>query len=424
MTNRPKSWLRFSLFLEKGLDRAVHALRSKTGLHRRLLIDSYHGIGNRNVLVARGRVLAVRTLKSSEAGHSRWKNLRSNLTRFLSREIPYAGIVARFGNTEVRLTADQEGYFEARLEFPEGLPTDLERFPVELRVESPPTREPVRAIAEVSVPHPQVPFGIISDIDDTILHTGSLRLWEAAKVTLFRNAHTRLPLPGVTALFKGLHGKSGAPHRPFFCVSSSPWNLHDLLSEFFVLRGFPGKPVLFLRDWGLSPEGLLPSSHRSHKLKALRQILDTTAPLPYILLGDSAQEDPEVYREIVEAYPGRILAAYIRNVNKDLKRPEAIRKLAIEVLEKGSTLILAQDSLAIAEHALTKGWIEESDVEAVRREVRQEGKPEGAATHLDQAEKVSGSLPEAKAEVRSGGIEKALESGKAGAPATVWVEGP
>jgi phosphatidate phosphatase APP1 len=422
MQNRPKSWLLAVLFLERGVDRLTQAVRSKTGMHRRLIIVSYHGLGNRNVLVARGRVLAVRSMKSAEAGHSPWKNLRSNLTRFLSREIPYAGVLARHGNVEARVTADQEGYFEARLEFPEGLPAGPDRFHVELRLESPPTREPVLAIAEITVPHSDVPFGIISDIDDTILHTGSLRLWEAAKVTLFRNAHTRLPLPGVAALFKGLHGKDGAPHRPFFCVSSSPWNLHDLLTEFFSLRGFPGKPVLFLRDWGLSPEGLLPSSHRSHKLKALRHILDTTSPLPFILFGDSAQEDPEVYREIVEAYPGRVLAAYIRNVNTDLKRPEAIRKLAIEVLEKGSTLILAQDSLAIAEHALAKGWIEASDVAAVRGEVRREGKPESETTPLAQAEKVSGSLPEAKAEVREGGIEKALDEGKAGAPATVWVE--
>jgi phosphatidate phosphatase APP1 len=138
------------------------------------------------------------------------------------------------------------------------------------------------------------------------------------------------------------------------------------------LQDFP-KPVLWLRDWGLSPEGFLPTSHRSHKLKALRQILDTTAPLPFILLGDCAQEDPEIYREIMEAYPTRVLAAYIRNVNRDLKRPEAIRRLAEEVLEKGGTLLLAKDSLAIAEHAGSRGWLEPSDLAAVRKELEREG---------------------------------------------------
>ena len=57
----------------------------------------------------------------SKEGHSRWRNLRSNLTRFLSREIPYAEILARYGNREVRVQSDLEGYFEAHLHFPEGL---------------------------------------------------------------------------------------------------------------------------------------------------------------------------------------------------------------------------------------------------------------------------------------------------------------
>ncbi|MDB5103132.1 MAG: hypothetical protein JWP91_821 [Fibrobacteres bacterium] len=373
MSFRPDPWLRAALFLERGMDRLVYFLRGKTGRFRRIRIDSYHGIGNRHLLIARGRVLADRSLIPSEEGHSRWRNFRSNLIRFMSREIPYAGVIARHGDREVRVKADDEGFFEASLAFPEGLPPEQDWFRVDLILESPPTRDPVKAVAEICVPHPRAPFGIISDIDDTILDTGSLRVWDMAKVTLFRNAHTRLPLPGAAALFRGLHGKAGSPGRPLFCVSSSPWNIHDLLIEFFTLRGFPGRPILFLRDWGLGPDGFLPTSHRTHKLDALRRILDTTAPLPFILLGDSAQEDPEVYREIVEAFPGRILAVYIRNVDKDAERQEAVRKLALEVRGKGCDLILAEDSLIIAQHAFGKGWIGESDLEEVRLALEKEG---------------------------------------------------
>jgi phosphatidate phosphatase APP1 len=270
---------------------------------------------------------------------------------------------------EVEAVADHEGYFEAQIPIPEGTTYDGDRWPVELRLVWPPTSSPVTALAEVSVPHPEASFGILSDIDDTLLHTGSIRFREMARATLFRNAHTRIPLPGAAALLRGLHGK-GPTSRPLYCVSSSPWNIHDLLTGFFDLQGFP-RPVLWLRDWGLSPEGFLPTSHRSHKLKAIRDILEATAPLPYILLGDSGQEDPEIYREILAAYPDRVLAAYIRNVNPDQERPEAIRKLAEELLEKGGTLLLAEDSLAIAVHACSRGWIEAADVAAVRRESAQ-----------------------------------------------------
>lgn len=391
-------------------------------MHRRLRIDPYHGIGTRHVLAVRGRVLADRILTASEAGHSRWRNFRSNLTRFLSREIPHARVLARFGDREVLVVADQEGYFEARVPIPEGTNYGADRLPVALRLVSPRTRSPVTASAEVSVPHPEAPFGILSDIDDTLLHTGSLRLWELAQAILLRNAHTRKPLPGAAALLRGLHGNGPGPRRPLFCVSSSPWNIHDLLMEFFDLQGFP-RPVLWLRDWGLSPEGFLPTSHRSHKLQALRLILDTTAPLPFLLLGDSAQEDPEIYREIMEAYPTRVLAAYIRNVNRDLKRPDAIRKLAQEALEKGGTLLLAKDSLAIAEHAYSRGWLEPADLSAVRREMNQEGALEvGKAGGLAEAEEISGPPPEAKAKLDRGWIESALGAGKGASPPPVLID--
>lgn len=101
------------------------------------------------------------------------------------------------------------------------------------------------------------------------------------------------------------------------------------------------------------------------------------------------------------------------------------RKLAIEVLEKGSTLILAQDSLAIAEHAFAKGWIGTEDALAVREEVGEQGRPDGRdAQPLAKAGKVSGPLPEAVAEVARGGIEQALAAEKGGSPPTVWVESP
>jgi phosphatidate phosphatase APP1 len=403
MDATPHAWLRPALRLERTLDRVAHFLRRKMGLHRRLRIDAYHGIGTPHLLSVRGRVLADRVLAASEAGHSPWRNFRSNLVRFLSREIPHARIAARSGDREVEVVADLEGYFEAHIPVPEGRPDAAEWRPVELRLVSPATRTPVTTRAKAYVPHARAPFGIISDIDDTLLHTGSLRAWELAQAILFRNAHTRRPLPGVAALLRGLHGKGTGPRRPLFCVSSSPWNIHDLLTEFFDLQGFP-PPVLWLRDWGLSPDGFLPTSHGPHKLKALRHILDATAPLPYILLGDSAQEDPEIYREILEAYPTRVLAAYIRNVNRDLKRPEAIRKLAEEVLAKGGTLLLAKDSLAIAEHALSRGWLEPADLDAVRREMNEEGSLEGGqARGLAEAQLISNHPADAEAEAEAAG---------------------
>ena len=69
----------------------------------------------------------------------------------------------------------------------------------------------------------------------------------------------RLPFPGVAAFLRALYaGAGGGERNPLFYVSSSPWNIYDLLSEFFSLNDIPIGPVLFLRDWGLTDVELVP----------------------------------------------------------------------------------------------------------------------------------------------------------------------
>jgi phosphatidate phosphatase APP1 len=111
-----------------------------------------------------------------------------------------------------------------------------------------------------------------------------------------------------------------------------------------------------LRDIGLSREQLIAGSHRDHKLKQIQHILKTFKDLGFILIGDSGQEDPQIYLEIVKTYPGRILAVYIRDVSE-----ADLSELAIEYQTGGVELILVKDTTEAASHAASKGWILESD---------------------------------------------------------------
>jgi phosphatidate phosphatase APP1 len=141
-----------------------------------------------------------------------------------------------------------------------------------------------------------------------------------------------------------------------FYVSSSPWNLYDLLDDFLALRGFPAGP-LFLRDWGIRPrEGGL-RDHRTHKLATIRRLLEVYPQLPFLLIGDSGQSDPEIYAEVVRSFPGRVPAVYIRDVSRTPAREAAIAALARAVTAAGSSLLLARDSYAVARDAAARGWI-------------------------------------------------------------------
>ena len=208
------------------------------------------------------------------------------------------------------------------------------------------------------MPPPEAQLAVISDIDDTVVRTEATRVLRMARLVFFGNARTRLPFPGAATLYQALHwGRAGRPLNPVFYVSSSPWNLYDLLVDFLHLRGFPAGP-LHLRDWGIRPkEGSLRDHHR-HKLATIRRLLDAYPRLPFLLIGDSGQSDPEIYAEVVRQAPGRIPAVYIRDVSRTAARSDAIAALSQAVAAAGSTLVLARDSFAVARDAASWGWID------------------------------------------------------------------
>jgi thiosulfate/3-mercaptopyruvate sulfurtransferase len=66
----------------------------------------------------------------------------------------------------------------------------------------------------------------------------------------------------------------------------------DCVATIHQLHEIPVGPVLFLRNWGVSRDELLPTHQVDYKLPRIRQVLDTHADLPFILIGDSGEEDP------------------------------------------------------------------------------------------------------------------------------------
>jgi phosphatidate phosphatase APP1 len=346
--------------VEEGFDRMKYGLGERLGGKGPIRIRPYRGYGTQEEIYLKGRVLEGEELPPASENDNLWDNLVNTFKRFESDEVPHARVRARFAGDEAEVAADEEGYFEVILHPKEPLPSGKLWGTVGLDLLEPlrPGNPPVSAVGEVFIPPPQAQFGVISDIDDTVLQTDATQMLKMARTVFLGNARTRLPFKGAAAFYRALfQGTAPEVFNPLFYVSSSPWNLYGLLSEFFQLQDIPFGPVLFLRDWGISEDELLPIGHRSHKLQVIRRVLDHYQDLPFILIGDSGQEDPEIYAEVVSLYPERIKAIYIRNVSKGLKRPKAIEELAKTVTKAGSTLILAEDTLPMAQHAAEQGWI-------------------------------------------------------------------
>jgi phosphatidate phosphatase APP1 len=87
-----------------------------------------------------------------------------------------------------------------------------------------------------------------------------------------------------------------------------------------------------------------------------------------VLIGDSGERDPEIYRDVVKEYPTRIRAIYIRSINQHPSRLAAIDKLIEEVRNTGTQLVLAPDSEFAAVHAAAEGLISTAQLGIVRSE--------------------------------------------------------
>ncbi len=332
---------------------AAWLARSDERPPRSFRIVPHLGHSGPGATVVRARVLDNAEPAAAVSGEGVGAALRRTLARFLTRELPGVPLRVRIGERTVEAASDREGYVDVRLDG--GLPPSAGPWAdavVELAAPYRGVTGPYRATVPVRVPGPRATFGVVSDIDDTIVHTGAQRALAMTVRTFTGSELTRSAMPGAPELYRALAaGASGDAENPFFYVSSSPWNLHGFLTAFLEHRDFPLGPLL-LRDL------LGTGEHRTHatgKLASIDEILDAHPRLPFVLLGDSGQHDPEIYAEAVRRHPGRILAVYIREVRLD---PLDGRVEKVQAgWDDSVPLVVAADSSAMAQHAADLGLI-------------------------------------------------------------------
>ncbi len=342
---------------------------ARRGWLRPLQIDAYRSYGTAAQFYLKGRLLANPGLVAATATDSRWRNFRSMVRRFNSREVAGAELVAEMPDGSQHLVStNDEGYFTLVIE-PHALPAPVAYlwYAVPVRVARLPRflQLPAQSIATeayVLVPPATAEFGVISDLDDTVFETSATNIFKMLGRVLFSNAQSKQPFAGVADFYRRLQrGRNGQPDNPFFYVSSSPWNLYDLLAEFLRLHDIPTGPLL-LRDLSIlrpktaPPPGITGSAaiHFAHKLHEIDDILRTYPALPFILLGDSGQEDARIYREVVRRHPGRIRAIYIRDVQVPA-RAALVGPVIEELGREEVPMVLVADYAAAATHAAELG---------------------------------------------------------------------
>ena len=392
------------------LDLAAQPVRTAQG-REGIVLQPYRGYGSREEAFLIGRVFH-QSAPTEEGGAAAL--LRDIGRRIARRTVPGAVVTARFCGAEQRVETDRDGYFRIHVTLKEP-PPDGSWHAMDLRLEG---DHPVEAEGQIFIPPKHCRFVVISDIDDTVMHTGVANKLGMLWRLFVSDADSRTAFPGVAALYRALHdGVGGAESNPMLYVSRAPWGIYDVLDEFFKIHGVPVGPVLFLREWGMSWRSPLPRRAEDHKQALIRNMLDLYHDLPFVLIVDSCQHDPEVYRQIVEENPGRVLAVLIRNVSRGEDRVREMEALAMAVANAGSTMLVAADSAAMADQVAHLGLVAPGTVAMVEEEMAGEG-GERTATRRVERPTAGGTA----AAVAAGELRDAIGEGPDAPPPNVVVE--
>lgn len=224
-----------------------------------------------------------------------WRN-------FVSATAPGAVVDVDVNGTRHQVTADRGGVVDI------DLPVDLEPGWNVLHLSC----EGSEAVeADVYVVPDGTRFGIISDVDDTVMVTALPRPMLAAWNSFVVNEHARMSTPGMAVMMERV--VRAHPGAPTVYLSTGAWNVAQALTRFLTRNLYPAGALL-LTDWGPTPERWFRSGGM-HKRVQLERLVREFPDIKWLLVGDDGQHDEMIYSGFVERYPGHVAAVVIRQLS-------------------------------------------------------------------------------------------------------------
>ncbi|SMO58323.1 Phosphatidate phosphatase APP1 [Saccharicrinis carchari] len=332
----------------------------------------YRGFCSEGKAMVSGCLTEDKGLAKPDKQNSTWQNILSMIKRYSSDQIPGAKVRIELANTAQETLSNDNGLFSCTLS-KAALPALPQSQWVACKAVMPnnASTEPkaVSGWGEVLIPGTDVDFGVISDIDDTILVSHSTQFLRKLRLMLLRNALTRKPFPGVDAFYRALSkGVSGGKCNPFFYISSSEWALYDLLVDFCAHHKLP-KGVFLLREFkaGLLKLWKSGGGTHEHKFEKIDLLFKTYPNINFVLIGDNGQHDTDIYTRIARKYPKRVITIYIRTVKKVKNRK--MKKISEELWKEKIPILFTPTTLEAAHHAADNGLISPASVTDIAAEV-------------------------------------------------------
>ncbi len=289
----------FAARVEEASNRAIGRFLRRLGWSERVV--AYTGYGDPTFVRVMARLILVPS-RSASGVLGRELLKRRGWRNFLAMPVVRGTIMVHTSRGPVAVPTDRSGYIDVRLENgalePGWRPIDYS------------TVEGRTTTGDVQVIDPSVDFGIISDIDDTIISTMLPRLMLAAWNSFVVHESARQAVPGMARLYRDLLDRH--PGAPLVFVSTGSWNTQPTLTRFLHSRRFP-QGAMLLTDWGPTSTGWFRSG-REHKEREVRQLAADFPNIRWVLVGDDGQHDPAIYGRFSREFPEQVRAVAIRQL--------------------------------------------------------------------------------------------------------------
>jgi phosphatidate phosphatase APP1 len=299
------------------------------------ILLSFYALSNGTTTLVLGQLTFTRLRDLSFKDYTRRKTFRTLFSLYQTKPYSNQRIVLVFDSTRLEVKTDAYGSFYFKT-------TSLPKQAILQKVLMV-SGEEVRIIPGMypqTVHHVHSNVVVVSDIDDTLMHSFIFRKLRKFRTLMFISVENRKTVEINHTLLR----KFSAQGAMSLYLSNSEQNLYPLIYRFLLHNNFPAGPV-FLKKmrslWDVIRNVKFPLRDM-HKQQTLDDILGLFPDQKIVLLGDNTQQDLLIYLTAAEKFPKNIRYIIIRKVIEKKSDKELIRKYNDTLAMNGIVLHYAE----------------------------------------------------------------------------------